>query len=136
MQSDIPPNQPQRSKKGFFGILLIIALAGFIIGVPGYIFSARNYASHYAFLAQNGKPLKITAARGETVTIVMQVEDGIAGYWASNGIHLTLEGVSSRLTVVAPKERDWGSTISAKMSQTNETITVRGSVTLPSSIGG
>jgi hypothetical protein len=135
MQSGVPPNKPH-TKRSLFDILLLITLIGFIIGIPGFILSARNYAGHYSFLAENGKTLKITAARGETVTIAIQVSGTIAGYWATDGIQLTLNGVNTSLEVVAPKERTWGSTISTKMSETDETATVSGNVTLPSSIGG
>jgi hypothetical protein len=135
MQSGVPPNQP-RPKKKLSTILILIALIGFIIGIPAYILSARNYAGHHSFLAENGKTLKIIAARGETITIAIQVSGTIAGYWATDGLQLTLNGVNTPLTVVAPKERDWGSTISTKMSATDETATVSGDVMLPSSISG
>ncbi|GHO93670.1 hypothetical protein KSF_037180 [Reticulibacter mediterranei] len=135
MQSGVPSGQP-RPKKKLSTILLLIALIVFIIGIPGYILSARNYADHYSFIAENGKTLKITAARGETVTIAIQVSGTIAGYWATDGIQLTLNGVNTPLTIVAPKERTWGSTISTKLSATDETATVSGNFTVPSSIGG
>jgi len=136
MQSGGPPSNKPRAKWPLFSILLLIALIGFIIGIPGYILSARNYAVHYSFLAENGQTLKITADRGETIIIGIPVNGTIAGYWATDGIQLSLTGVNTPLMVVAPKEREWGSTISTKMSETNETTTVNGSVTIPSSVGG
>jgi hypothetical protein len=127
----------EQSKKRLSGKLLIIALLGFIITIPGYIFFTHTYASNYAFLASNGKLLKVTTARGETVTLGLQVEHGIDRHWASNqGLTLTLDGVSTPLQVVEPKEKDWDDTINTNRSLENMTFIVKGQLTIPSSIGG
>ncbi|MBO0796154.1 MAG: hypothetical protein J2P36_35125 [Ktedonobacteraceae bacterium] len=116
--------------------LLLFALLGFVVGTAGYILSARNYSSHNAFLVHNGQPLKVTTARGENITLALQINDGISGYWASDqGLELRLDGVDTPLLVVGPKEQTWGSTITTSSKDTGE-FTVAGSVTLPSSISG
>jgi hypothetical protein len=113
-------------------ILLVMLLA--LIGIVGYTLAARNYATHSSFLAQNGMPLKIVATRSEIIALSVEIPVANRGYWATDqGIILTLDGVRTPLVVIGPKPKDWGDTISGSV---DDSLTLAGSVTIPSSIGG
>lgn len=137
MSSQEPQIGPSFFSKVRKQFLLILALLGLIIAIPGYIQTAHNYAEHYNFVAHNGQPLKIVAARGDTVTISLPVKAGISGYWASDqGLDLSLDGISTPLPVVEPKKQGWGDDLHASVSEIGEDFTIAGSATIPSSIGG
>ncbi|MBO0793327.1 MAG: hypothetical protein J2P36_20575 [Ktedonobacteraceae bacterium] len=117
-------------------VLLVMLLA--LIGIVGYALAARNYATHSGFLAKNGMPLKIVAARGEIISLSVKIPVAHLGYyWATDqGVRVTLDGVRTPLMVIGPKPKDWGDTINTISGSADDSLTVTGSVTVPSLIDG
>lgn len=118
-------------------LLFIIALIGLLVGIPGYILSARNYASHYAVLARNEQALTITTARNEAITWGLELSDGIPGYWASSqGLHLNFKEIDEPILIVAPKAQTWGDKIQTTNSESDESLIVTGKIIIPPSVDG
>ena len=66
----------------------------------------------------------------------IQVTNGIQGYWASDtGLVLTLDGVSSPPTVLAPQADSWDKDRIVKCCA-QQNITMTSTLTVPSTISG
>src|SRR5215475_9277499 len=91
--------------------LRLFVLPSLILGVLAYCLGARFYESQTGFVARNGQMLKVVAARGQSITLGLRVDEAL-GYWASEqGLTLTFQGGEAPLTFVGPKARDWSETI-------------------------
>ncbi|HEU5229681.1 MAG TPA: hypothetical protein VFU49_17820 [Ktedonobacteraceae bacterium] len=137
MGATIPPTHKQSPFASPVARVLAVIIVSFTLtltGIIGYILSARNYATHTGFLAQNGQLLKVRTTRGKTIALGVEVpQENLGGLWASDqGLTLTLEGINTPLTVVEPKQRSWGDSI---QDATIPSFTLNGSVTIPESIG-
>jgi hypothetical protein len=115
-----------------------------IIGVLAYCLCARYYESQTGFVARNGQLLNVVAARGQSITLGLRVDDAL-GYWASEqGLTLNLKGGEAPLTFVGPKARDWSDTITLTTicnplcppNNGPAYLFIQGTITIPSSIGG
>ena len=88
------------------------------------------------FQKSSGDSLNIVAARGESITLNIQVSDGVPGYWASDtGLVLTLDGVSLPLTVLSPQADNWDKDGFVTCCD-QHTTTMTSTLTIPSTIGG
>ena len=100
------------------GLLLLLGLVGFLL-------TARKAVGSQTYVAHNHQPLAITAAVGSPLTLGIRIEQGVEDYWASpDGLVLKLgrplpqglvsEFLASRaeLVVVAPKAKRWGKSVS------------------------
>jgi len=122
-------------------LVSLIVIPAIIVSTVAYIVSARNYAGHYSYTIDASKNadsrqqiIKITAARGEHIALDLQL--GYINQWATEtGIQLTLDGLSTPLQIVGPKERDWGNTYIV-FSSDSKMLELWSSVTLPPSTGG
>ena len=124
--------------------LRLFVLPSLIIGVLAYCLCARYYESQTGFVARNGQLLNVVAARGQSITLGLRVDNAL-GYWASEqGLTLNFKGGEAPLTFVGPKARDWSDTITRTticnpLCPTNNGpayLFIQSTITVPSSIGG
>jgi hypothetical protein len=119
-------------------ILAVLAASLLIpVGLPGYVVAGRAYASQHAFVSQHQRPIEMTAARGETMVLGVEIDNGVGGNWASpSGLDLVLDDVDVQLRVIAPKHQDWGDRLDVSSKYGLDSYDVTGSVTIPEAIPG
>lgn len=118
--------------KGRGLLLFLVFLIAFLLFIP----ANAHYDSGTHFSATNGNPLTITGAPGELVSISVNAGSSVSGYWATDGMTLSLNGPANfSATIVAPRDRDWSSEISTSADNPDSDMMLNGFFTIPSNLG-
>lgn len=107
----------------------------FVVFFALFLAAGIHYSTSTHFTVSDGNSLAISGAPGETITVTIDAGSSVEGDWATSGVTLSLNSLSSFSTqLVAPQDPNWSDMISTNGSEPDSEVLLSGSFTIPSDI--